>query len=106
MKNNKKELNTLPKFKTLDAVIKKASKSKDFRDAYNEEKLRFRLAIEIKNLRIKQQLTQKTLAEKANMPQSVIARIEGGKHTVSLTTLNKLAHALGKKVSEPFFVTV
>lgn len=83
---------------TLDAFIKKASKSKAFRDSYNEELSRLRLASEIRKLRIAQEMTQQYLAEQADMPQSVIARIESGKHAVSLGTLNKIAHALGRQV--------
>lgn len=96
MKNitQKKQLKT----KTLKQVLGKAFKSPEFKDAYNEEIFRLKIATEIKNLRIQKRLTQETFAEKANMPQSVVARIESGKHSISLVTLNRVAHALGKQV--------
>jgi transcriptional regulator with XRE-family HTH domain len=43
-------------------------------------------------------MTQALVAQKAGMPQSVIARIESGNHSMSFDTLVKVAHALGKKV--------
>lgn len=83
----------------FDKLLKQQLKSKTFAQGYHEELLRLELASTIKALRAKQNLTQETFAKKANMPQSVIARAEGGKHTISLNTLNKLAYVLGKKVS-------
>ncbi|OGG50260.1 hypothetical protein A2763_04715 [Candidatus Kaiserbacteria bacterium RIFCSPHIGHO2_01_FULL_54_36] len=57
------------------------------------------LAKQIRELRIAQRLTQKMIAKRADMPQSVMARIEGGEHSISVDTLNRVAHALGKKVT-------
>jgi DNA-binding XRE family transcriptional regulator len=90
----KKQLKT----KTLKQVLDKALKSQEFKNAYNEEIFRLKIATEIKSLRIQKRLTQETFAEKAKMPQSVVARIESGKHSISLGTLNRVAHALGKQV--------
>lgn len=84
--------------KTFNEVFKEASKSESFKRAYNEEITRLRLASEVRLLRTKKHLTQEGVAEKAGMPQSVIARIESGKHSVSLGTLNRVAYALGKRV--------
>ncbi len=84
--------------KTFEEVFNKASKSKTFQKEYNEEIIRLRLASEVKNLRTKQGLTQQTLAKRAKMPQSVIARLESGNHSISLGTLNRIAQVFGKKV--------
>ena len=43
-------------------------------------------------------MTQAAVAKKAAMPQSVIARLESGDHSVSVETLRRVAHALGKRV--------
>jgi DNA-binding XRE family transcriptional regulator len=43
-------------------------------------------------------LTQVELAEKAGLPQSHISRLEGGKHSPSRATLEKIAAALGVEV--------
>lgn len=86
------------KTKTLDQVLKKALKSSEFKEAYNEEIFRLKIAAEIKCLRIQKKLTQETFAKRAQMPQSVVARIESGNHSISLGTLSRVAHALGKRV--------
>ncbi len=89
---------TQPKTKSLDSLLNKSLKSQTFKESYNEELFRLKIASEIKNLRTMKKLTQEKFAEKADMPQSVIARIESGKHSISLDTLNRLAFALGKQV--------
>ena len=61
------------------------------------EKLKpeFELARSIVEQRLKKHMTQTELAEKAGMPQSTIARIEGLTHgTPKLATLQKIADAL------------
>jgi len=88
----------LYKTKTFDEVFRKVSKSEVFKQAYNEEITRLRLAREVRSLRTKKHLTQEGVAEKAGMPQSVIARIESGERSVSVDTLGRVAYALGKEV--------
>lgn len=90
--------NALYKTKTFDEVFREASKSESFKQAYNEELTRLRLAREVRLLRTKKHLTQEGIAEKAGMPQSVIARIESGERSVSVDTLGRIAYALGKEV--------
>lgn len=94
IKITKKDL----KWHTLDEVFRKAAKSKAFREAYHEEMLRIRLAKQIRTLRTAQRLTQKAVAKRADMPQSVIARVESGSRGISVDTLGKIAHTLGKEV--------
>jgi HTH-type transcriptional regulator / antitoxin HipB len=87
------------KFYTSDEVFTKSFKSQIFRDAYNEELARLRLARQIKEIRLEKRLTQKEVAGKAQMPQSVIARIESGTHSFSLGTLNRIAKVFKKEVA-------
>lgn len=94
--NTKKEMKL--KWNTLEQVVLKSSKEAIFKQAYDEELTRFRLAQEIRKLRSAKRLTQKTVAERAGMPQSVIARIESGTRGMSLDTLEKIAIVLGKKI--------
>jgi len=56
----------------------------------------------IKRLREKADLSQEGLAEKVKLTQTSISLIETGKRGVSITTLQKIANALGVKVSELF----
>ena len=49
----------------------------------------------LKQLREDRGLTQVELAKAADLPQSHISRLEAGRHSPSMKTLNKLASALG-----------
>ena len=85
-KKNEKNVKqgTSYQLKTFDEVFGKVSKSEHFKQAYNEEITRLRLALEVRSLRRKKHFTQEVVAEKAGMPQSVIARIESGERSVSV----------------------
>jgi DNA-binding XRE family transcriptional regulator len=50
--------------------------------------------------RTKAGLTQEELAQSAGLPQSHISRLETGKHSPSHATIEKIAAALGRPVSE------
>ena len=86
------------KWYSYKEVFGKASKTSAFKEAYREETQRIRLAKKIKQIRVEKKLTQEIVAQRAKMPQSVIARLESGEHSVSLDTLNRVATALGKQV--------
>jgi HTH-type transcriptional regulator / antitoxin HipB len=57
------------------------------------------LAYQFKELRKKKHLTQSQLAEKLGMEKGQISKIENGKFNLTLATINKIATALGAKVS-------
>ncbi len=86
------------KFSSFDDVFGKVSKKADFKRVYSEELARLRLAGQIRELRHGKHLTQKIVAEKTGMPQSVIARVESGEQSISVDTLGRIAYALGKEV--------
>ena len=93
-----KSKNNQFKTRTLKELTGRSLKSGVCKNAYNEELMKLKFAVEIKNLRTQKKLTQEAFAIKTNMPQSVIARIESGKYNISLNTLNRVAEALGKQV--------
>ena len=74
------------------------NQTKEYRKAYEEEMTRLNLVRQIRELRLKKKLTQKMVAKRANMPQSVVARLESGEHSFTLDTLQRLASVYGKKV--------
>ena len=82
----------------LDQSIRKDLKNERFRKGFFEELNRLQLAHEIKRLRQRKRMTQKQVAEKASMPQSVIARMESGTHRYSLSTLSQIAQVFGKTI--------
>lgn len=83
---------------SFDEVFGKVSKKKEFRRAYDEEIVRLRLARQIRDIRTDSRMTQLVVAQKSGMPQSVIARIESGDRGISVDTLGRIAHTLGKEV--------
>ena len=54
----------------------------------------------IRELRTQRGWTQEDLAEKSNLPQSHISRLEAGKHSPSSMTLEKLAKAFEVNIGE------
>lgn len=60
------------------------------------------LLLSLRNIRKKAGLTQLKLARKANMPRTMIAKIESGKHNPTVNTLMNLASAMNKKVKIQF----
>ena len=57
---------------------------------------------QIKYLRINADLTQEMLAEKIDVHQTYIGKIEGGKSNPSAILLYKISRALGVKLKELF----
>lgn len=86
------------KWYTFEEVLAEASKRKGFQEEYRKAQERLALAQQIRTTRMAKKLTQAVVAKKASMPQSAIARLESGDHGVSLDTLSRVAHVLGKKV--------
>ena len=85
------------KMYSFNEVFKK--KTSEFNRGYREESARIVLAHKIKSERESHKLTQKIVAKRASMPQSVIARLESGEHGISVDTLGKVANALGKQIA-------
>jgi len=93
-KNKKDQL----KWKTVDQVFKNISKKTVFQNAYRIETERIKIARDLRDARLEKNLTQAMVAKRANMPQSVIARLESGNHGASVDTLNRVANAVGKRL--------
>src|ERR1700690_2307646 len=79
-----------------EAFLKKASKRKGFRAAYEDLEDKYRLTREMLAARSKFGLTQEAVAELMGTTKSAVSRLEAsGKHAPSLTTLKKYARAVG-----------
>ncbi len=84
--------------------LRKHLKNKEFRQAFEEEKVFASLAIQIARLREKQGLSQKDLARRLHTSQQMISRIEHPENgSLSVATLIKLAQAFRKKLDIRFF---
>ena len=79
-----------------EAFLKKASKRKGFKKAYEDLEEEYRLTREMLAARSKFGLTQESVAELMGTTKSAVSRLEAaGKHAPSLTTLKKYARAVG-----------
>ncbi|MCK4763809.1 MAG: helix-turn-helix transcriptional regulator [Candidatus Aminicenantes bacterium] len=74
----------------------------EFREIWKNNAEKRELVKKIIALRIKENLTQKDLANKMNTNQSVISRLESGKYNPSIEFLNRIAKAMNKKVEINF----
>jgi len=83
----------------LEDIIKESMKDPGFRREYTQAAQRIKLAKQLYDIRKAKRMTQKSVADKASMPQSVIARLESGEHSASIATLGKVASALGKQIA-------
>ena len=83
----------------LDEYISQRKKkdsdfAKDFDSGYEE----FKIGMMIKEMRLKNGMTQEQLAEKRDTKKSVISRMENHSEDVRLSTLRKVASVFGKQL--------
>ncbi|MDR2160583.1 MAG: helix-turn-helix domain-containing protein [Desulfovibrio sp.] len=79
--------------------LPKMMEDSEFVTAWEEAREEFSIAREIIRTRVAAGMSQKELAEKIGTTQSVIARLESGGHTPSLSTLKRVAEATHSKLS-------
>jgi transcriptional regulator with XRE-family HTH domain len=81
-------------YNSLREDLIQTAADKEYRHAYAEENLNLSIATQIKILREQREMTQETLAEEAEMTQSMISRYENVNYSSwGLNTLRKLAKA-------------
>ena len=86
------------KWQDFDILKKQWLQDPEFKEAYDELALDYKVVLELIKARSRAGLTQEALASKVGTTQSVIARIESGKTLPSLKTLHKYAEATGSHV--------
>lgn len=72
------------------------------RQAYASAERAFRIGEEVRRLRLERGLSQQELAERIGLSQSVIARLEAGGVEPRLSTLDRVAEALGVELDVRF----
>jgi len=82
---------------SINELLQRELKDPEFKEGYEAESSKLASSIAIYKAREDMGWTQRELAERANVPQSTVARTERG-NNVSIETLNKLAFAMGKSV--------
>lgn len=83
--------------RTFREDLKNKLADKEFREFYNEERQLLEIALKIVSTRKELGLSQKALANKAQVTQQQISKIEGGLNC-NMTTFLKVCNALGVKM--------
>lgn len=87
----------------IDQYIKKRSqKEPKFADSFNQKSQKLQIAVEVRNLRDNLGMTQREFAKLVHKPQSTIARIETGKMSPSIKTLDEIAEATNRQLAIKF----
>lgn len=87
----------------LSDRLKEDLKNPTIRKAFQESEVAARVAIMVAQLREKAGITQGMLASKVGVTQQVISRLEDPeKSNMTLSTLSKVASALGKHLDVVF----
>ena len=89
-------------YPSFERYLAQQMKNKAFRRAYGEESRRLEIAYRILQLRKKQKLSQKELAQKLNTTQSVVARMEAGQQNFTTDTLQKIASVFKRDLKIEF----
>ena len=85
----------------VDDIFAKDLQDATFANHVQEEMNFLESAIAVRTERESYGWTQQNLAEKANLPQSTIARVEKGAN-INMKTISKIANAFGKSVKISF----
>ena len=80
-------------------IKKRKANDPDFAHGYDEGFEEFRIGLILRQEREKSGLTQEELAKKIRTTKSAISRIENHSEDIKLSTLIKVAKALGKNLS-------
>ena len=86
------------KMKNFREMLEKALKNPEFKKAYDDLDVEFKILDALMLARTERGLTQKQIAEKIGTKQSAIARFESGMHSPTIPFLKKLAEGLGLKL--------
>lgn len=86
----------------FNRYLKEQMKDSAFKAAWDAGELGHQLQMMVLKARSEQNLTQSELAERTGIRQSNISRIEKGQAMPSISTLNKIAHGLGKQLQIKF----
>ena len=70
----------------------------EFAEGFESGYQEFKLGVLLKEERLKAGITQEELARKAHTTKSAISRLEKRMTDMKLSTLERVAHALGKEV--------
>jgi ribosome-binding protein aMBF1 (putative translation factor) len=90
---------TLAELKNRRLVRMTAAERRQFEEAYAASKLAIEVGEKIRDAREAAGLSQRELARRMGTSQAAIARLEAGGVGATLTTLQRVAHALNLEVT-------
>ncbi|MGD0884031.1 MAG: helix-turn-helix transcriptional regulator [Thermodesulfovibrionales bacterium] len=79
-------------------VRERKKRDKAFAKGYDEGYEQFKIGVVLKQAREKAGLTQEELAQRLKTKKTAISRIENHAEDIKLSTLEKVANALGKRL--------
>ncbi len=94
----------MSKRKTWSELPRRRLQKPAARGGYQDARLAYELGRQVRELREAHGLSQRELAERMRTTQSVIARLEAGGSKPSISTLERVAKALGSSVDIRFRV--
>ncbi len=77
-------------------IAKRKAKDQEFAENYESRYQEFKIGVMLKMAREEAGLTQEQLAQRIKTKKSAISRIENHAEDIKLSTLEKIAQALGK----------
>ncbi len=81
-----------------DYIKERKERDLDFAEGFDEGYDEFKIGVILREERKKSGLTQEELAERLKTTKSAISRIENHAEDIKLSTLERVAKALGKRV--------
>lgn len=80
-------------------VEKRKKRSREFADGFEAGYEQFKIGVMLRNAREEAGFTQDEIAERLHTKKSAISRIENHAEDIRLSTLEKFAEAIGKRLS-------
>ena len=82
----------------LKQYMEQQLKNPEFKEEYEKTRIEFEITRAIVNARCEKNMTQKELSLRTGIRQSNISRIENGSSSPNISTLEKIARGLGKRL--------
>jgi len=89
-------------YPSFERYLAQEMKNKIFKEAYEKESQKLRIAYQILLLRKKKKMSQAALAKRIGTKQSNIARMETGQQNFSIDTLQKIAQVFNQDLKVSF----
>ncbi|MBL7218836.1 MAG: helix-turn-helix transcriptional regulator [Phycisphaerae bacterium] len=79
-------------------IKKRKARDPEFAEGFDSGYEKFKIGVMLKQAREEAGMTQEELATRMNTKKTAISRIENHAEDIKLSTLEKFAHALGRKL--------